>query len=291
MVTLSKILDRLSDIGIENNAQSRDELLDDFWAYYQAQGRHTYHEITEYILKNMNEEKEGEAILVIEENLNSLLEYLKERFSCTDEINPYDCRKYSPPFICEEEQKVDDHYGCFDYKKLYKALFKLYDHIQLEFVRWSKVKSETNTIKSANRILKNQIEKTNEQYREINREYTGIASEFEDIKNQTHSIYMQMISILGIFAAIVIAVFGGLSVLNSISSAFLQGDITIYRTILVSSMCTLFVIWVIFSLLGMIRWFRFQASPTRFSIAGFIGINIVCLTGIIYSLLCSDTMA
>lgn len=291
METLSQILDKLSDFSMESDDALKADILKSLWEYYQKQGRHTYHEITEYILKNMNEEKDGEAIPVITENLKSLLVEMEAKFKCSDGITYYDCKKLSPPsFDCEEKHSVDKRYQCHEYKRLYKSLFKLYDHIRLEFIRWSEVKKETDIIDSVNKSLQNQVKENNEQQKKIEEKYENITSGVEDVKNQTKSIYMQMVSILGIFAAIVIAVFGGLSVLNSISSAFLQGEITIYKTILVASMCALFVIWVIFTLLGMVRWFRFEALPTKFSVWSFAGINVVCLAGIIFALVRSGAV-
>lgn len=295
---LTNLLDELGNIKLEVDASSTHELICSFWEYYKSHGRQSYHEVTEYILKNMNRTKEGEKIPVIAENLKMLLGVLNAECQCPKDVTHYECKKYIESFSCEAEHEINgSEYNCDDYKQLYRYLLKLYDHIQLEFIRWSEVKKETSRLRIINDNIRRQLQETKKQQGELEeqqaaleRQQRGSFDEFYDIKEQIKSMYMQIISILGIFAAIVIAVFGGLNVINSISSAFLQGDITIYRTILVTSMCTLFVLWVIFTLLGMVRWFRFEAGPTIVSIIAFILINIVCLSGIVYSLIQSASV-
>lgn len=288
---LTDLLDELGNIKLEVDASSTHQLICSFWEYYKSHGRQSYHEVTEYILKNMDRTKEGEKIPVIAGNLKMLLGVLNAECQCPEDVTHYECKKYMDLFSCEAEHEISGSvYSCDDYKQLYRYLLKLYDHIQLEFIRWSEVKKETDRLSTTYRNLRKQLKETKDQQLELEEQHWSTFTQFDEVKEQTRSMYMQIISILGIFAAIVIAVFGGLNVINSISSAFLQGDITIYRTILVTSMCTLFVLWVIFTLLGMVRWFRFEASPTRVSIIAFILINIVCLLGIVYSLIQSASV-
>ena len=116
---------------------------------------------------------------------------MEAKFKCSDGITYYDCKKLSPPsFGCEEKHSVDKRYQCHEYKRLYKSLFKLYDHIRLEFIRWSEVKKETDIIDSVNKSLQNQVKENNEQQKKIEEKYENITSGVEDVKNQTKSIYM-----------------------------------------------------------------------------------------------------
>lgn len=277
---LGFLLEQLKEPSLEENPTAKGDLINKFWAYYKSQGRHSYHDVTRYVLENIKESKDAEGIAVIAENLKSLMEVLQQECQCTDTITYFDCKKYTDPFHCDNTHDVDGGvYNCYDYKLLYKFLFKLYDHIQLEFISWSEIRRETDRISSLNVSLRKQLENAEEQQ-------LRITSKLHKVEEETKSIYMQMISILGIFAAIVIAVFGSLNVINSISTAFLQGDISVCRTVLVSSMCALFVIWIIFVLLGMVRWFRFKAEPTKFSKVSFGLINLICVAGIVASLKC-----
>ena len=276
---LGFLLDQLKEPSLEENLTAKGDLINKFWGYYKSQGRQSYHDVTKYVLENIKESKDAEGIAVIAENLKSLMKVLQQECQCTDTITYFDCKKYTDPFQCDNTHDVDGGvYNCYDYKLLYKFLFKLYDHIQLEFISWSKIRSETDKISSLNANLRKQLENAEEQQ-------ARITSKLHKVEEETKSIYMQIISILGIFAAIVIAVFGSLNVINSIATAFLQGDISAWRSVLVSSMCALFVIWVIFVLLGMVRWFRFKAEPTKFSVVSFLGINVACIVGIIVSLI------
>lgn len=283
---LTDLLNELVDTNLETDIEATSRIISSFWEYYKLHGRHNYHEVTEYILNNMKQVKDGEEVSVIAGNLKILIQRLEGKFECPESVMHYECKKYVDGFSCEGEHKIDNSaYGCYEYKQLYRALLKLYDHIQLEFIRWSEIKNETTRFSATHRQLKGQLQETKQQQDMLEEQCWENFTQFDEVKEQTKSIYMQMVSILGIFAAIVIAVFGGLNVIGAISSAFLQGDITIYKTILVSSMCALFVVWIIFVLLGMVRWFRFESSPTKFSVVGFISINVICLTGIVYSLM------
>lgn len=283
--SLAELLDELVAVDIEEKPEMVSKLLDSFWNYYKAQGRHSYHEVTEYILKNMRKKKESEAISVIAENLKKLIDVLKVECACTDEITYFDCKKEIDPFDCAKNHDVEGgFYNCYDYKKLYRFLLKLYDHIQLEFTRWIEIKKETTHLGTINSKLRKQLRETQEQQESLEEQYWHTFSEFDDVREQTKSMYMQVISILGIFAAIVIAVFGGLNVISAITNAFMAGEITIYRTVFVVAISALFVFWLLFILLSLARWRIEDGLPNKFFVIAFIGISLVCIGSIIWSI-------
>ena len=279
-ISIIDILERLSDPDITANEHSIKEELRRIWDYYKDNGRHSYSEISEYVIKKFSTPKDGEIIEVIAENIEYLIGWVHIKRGCKCDVPEHRCIEKEPPnFNCAEKYKpIDLDLYCSDYEQLYILLKKLLDHVKLEFVRTSEARIEREQYNLINTESKEELESLRSQ---IDYSQEVLWRLEESTKNQS----LQVVSILGIFAAIVIAVFGGLNVINSISSAFLLGNITIYRTILVAAMCTLFVIWVIYALLGMVRWFRFRASPTWFSVVIFSVINVVCLAGIIFALI------
>lgn len=285
VLRISDLLDYLSDIELETNTDNYDRLKEQFVAYYESNGRHKYHEIASYILKASRKTKEGEKIQVVAYNLRAFCDYIKSELPDGDKCLLSDCNE------CSSRDKCGTSSEILKTKVLLKSLEKLYDHIQLEYMRWTEINQQNIKLERKNKELIRRAEQLKEQQNvltdqqdEIIGNYDYMNLEFEKVKDQMSSIYIQFISILGIFAAIVIAVFGGMNVMASITTAFSHGAIDLYRTILVSSMVTLFVIWVIFTLLGMVRWFKFKALPTKFTIFMFVFINIVCIGGIIWSL-------
>lgn len=278
------ILDRLSNSDITDEKEE----LEYIWDYYKDNGRHSYSEISQYVLSKFSTPKDGEIIEVIADNIEYLINWVGINRDCKCGCPEHKCMEKEPPgFKCEEKHKSEgSELYCSDYEQLYILLRKLLDHVRLEFIRTSEARNEREQYNLINKEAKGELEMLRSQ---IDYSQDALWRLEESTKNQS----FQVVSILGIFAAIVIAVFGGLNVINSISSAFLQGDITIYRTILVVALCTLFVIWVIFTLLGMTRWFRFQASPTWYSIMIFFVITAICVIGIVWALKqgCADVIS
>jgi hypothetical protein len=147
----------------------------------------------------------------------------------------------------------------------------------LETVRFAEIKTENEKIREANEELK-------ERYDEIDESLQSTSAELYELQESSKHVYLNLISILGIFAAIVVAIFGSLQVINSISNAFLKGQFNLYNIILVSSMISLFICWTLSLLLSLARWKSGDLKITAMSLGIFLVINAICLTGISYSL-------
>ena len=283
---ITDILEQLSDLNYITDEESANQAAKTIFEYYSEAGRHNYNEISEYILHKFSTPSDSEAISIIADNIESLIAHIDKKMNCEADVTKYQCL-YSD---IEEQGCERVHivavlgHGCYELKKAYVQLNKLLDHVKLEFLRTSELRAERERINSTTEQLKSELCEANEQMEYLSSNINETESKYWKLEENTRNIYLQVVSILEIFAAIVIAVFGGLNVINAITSAFIQGEITVYKTVLVSAMCALFVIWVIFTLLGLIRWFRFEASPAIYSIITFIAINVICIIAIIWAL-------
>lgn len=282
---LIQILDALCKLDFKDNITTTLNLI---WKYYNRVKRHNYHIISQYIIKKYKKPKDEEVVSIISENLKTLINEVKEQWGSCEyhNLKAYDCVAIDPPeYSCDGIITYEGEIGsCSDYKELYRFLLKLYDHIQMEIIRLSEIRSENERLIEINRDLKVQLEKSQKRVNCVSKTYHEINNKIEDVESRANNMYLQIISILGIFTAIVFAVFGGLNVINSISSAFLQGDITLYRTILVASMTILFVFLLIFSLLSLARWTSAEEGPGKFAIILCVGVSVACLVGIIWAL-------
>lgn len=281
-----QILDELCNV--EFDEKDIEKTLNAIWKYYNRVKRHNYHIVSQYIIKKYKKPKDEEIIAIISENLKMVINRVKKNWelcSCPDSKN-YECVAIDPPeYSC---QNIIEYEGeiksCSDYKELYRFLLKLYDHIQLEIVRLSEIKQENEQLRRLNTNLRNKVTEAGNRFDYIERTFRKTERELESVKDDAKNMYLQVISILGIFAAIVFAVLGGLDVVGAITSAFVGGTITVYRAVLVASMCTLFVFWIVFGLMSLARWTNSGEGPGWLPITVFSIVTAICLIGIAYSL-------
>lgn len=133
--------------------------------------------------------------------------------------------------------------------KAKKGIEKLYDHIQLETTRLTeevrRLSELDKKIEDYNQI-KEDAEKVKKDAEKVKKEVEGMQAELQKSKEDMDSMQKEYITILGIFASIVLAFTGGIafstSVLNNIASA------SIYRTIIVTLIIGLVLINTLFGL-------------------------------------------
>lgn len=147
--------------------------------------------------------------------------------------------------------------------ELERRFYKIIDHIQLanfqigEISQHSRMESEKllNEIANSKTELKNlekeitqskieldKIEKLGKKLNNNEKKTTEIMEEFS-------KVYVQFVTILGIFTAIVVSVFGGLSILSGLFENL--NEVPIWKTVLVGSLVSLFVLCLLFLLT---RW-------------------------------------
>lgn len=123
------------------------------------------------------------------------------------------------------------------YKKAIKGIDELYDHIMLEIVRITDHKKNLDRIneiidqfkqESADSFKKqdvsliqtvaefeNRFREADESFSRQNSEINEISKNAKKLKKKVNNVYSQFVSILGIFTAIVIVFFGGVSVFST----------------------------------------------------------------------------
>lgn len=230
-----EILSELASIELQGRDSKRlEEITERLMNYYNDNGRHLYSEVSSFIYKTKEENFE-----YIIENLIIIKEY------------------YNNSNLDEYENKI----------------FKLIDHIQLEMYRDEHIKKGyQNAILSMVDETKNDIKTFDEKiHEELNGKYEDLNTKYEEINNvykemnkksstinknikvqrkNLDNLYTSIISILGIFAAIVIAFFGGLSILGSVLQN--MHNVSKYRLSFTVLLIGLFMYNVIFMLLYII---------------------------------------
>ena len=184
-----------------------------FLAFYYQYTRHRYSIVSKFLIDS----KDGDLIEGLLETLDSVDNFIKENPDYID--NTVKKLKYNPKDINRIE---------FD-----KAIGKLKDHIELEQYRYQ-----------------NAVNQSLEQVKNIEATITRITTNFE---SNTRELETKMnagfITILGIFAAIIIAFFGGVQAINSIFT--LAGKVSLWEVIFLS----LFAALVIFNIIFMFLYF------------------------------------
>ena len=131
------------------------------------------------------------------------------------------------------------------------AINKLYDHVNLDVARINYSDSLFHTMSGEATIEQmkaelNSVKSTVQEMHSVADSFKGIEQKIQDVEKQLDSSQKDNISILGIFAAVVLAFTGGIafstSVLNNIAQA------SIYRTVLVSLVIGLVLVNTIFGL-------------------------------------------
>lgn len=148
-----------------------DNIVEKFGSIYSDSFRHEYNKLFAFIIKISKNEKEYNFDTLLE-RLETLKDYISQKFESKDNI--------------------------------IKSFNKLYDHLSLEITRYQQYNARfelnESELKTNNQLIEDLGNRVNDFKKEFNIEKNSIA----DIKNQ-------LITILGIFASIVLTFSGGLS--------------------------------------------------------------------------------
>ena len=214
---------------------------------YDSGHRHSYSNIssTIYTEKNRtdaeckNQGMDNEVLDVLADNILSLRDAA--------------IKKYSNP---EEENK--DRYN-----RILIKYYKLYDHINLETVRLKnyddQISSALKKIEESSADASRQIQEFNQKIEESSAHIDNkIDEEIEKVKEKTAEMQSQYISILGIFASIVLSFTAGMAFSTSVLDNIYKSSI--YRTIIVASLVGMVFIAMIWLLLDFIRNIQGQSK-------------------------------
>lgn len=190
-------------------------------------------------------------------------------------------------------QAIKDGYQAVNYDgskliDISKSIIKLYDHTNLEVAR-------INYTKQLNNVTKSDLASTKELLQKQKEEFDNAKSETEMIRNtlgeetdkankriedSQKQMQNEYVTILGIFAAIVLAFTGGMtfssSVLNNISKA------SVYRLSLISFIIGMIFFDLIWVLIDFIRDINGKSIRKKWL---FVFVNIVMIGGIVCSCL------
>jgi len=199
--------------------------------FYLENHRHKYSKVARYINKKAINDEQIISFLTV--NIKRMEEYCKKNSSMVQEhIN-----------IAINEMQIEDEYSTkFDNDILIENLEKLKDHINLEQQRiiFSQEREGNifsgllDNINSINEVARSDIESKTEE----------VKRELKEAKQQLNS---SVISILGIFCAVVMVFFGGLNVLGNILAT--MNNSSSIRVVFMAAIVGVIVFNIIFMLL------------------------------------------
>lgn len=149
---------------------------------------------------------------------------------------------------------------------LKNRFYKLIDHIQLASFQISEIAQRS--IEKQDELMKElsesraELKKHKEEFEEnINDTKQNLNRDLKktktDMEKELSKIYVQFVTILGIFTAIVVSVFGGLSIVSGIFNKI--NETSMWKIILTGSMVSIFVLCLLFLLT---RWISTLVNKT-----------------------------
>lgn len=205
--------------------------------YSRPESRHSYSRITAFILRDIDQSKQEGFLQQLTENLRMIIAYMQSSIDLG---------------IREEIEKDKQ---CLD------KLSKLWDHINLEFVRVE--------------YSKKPILEIGQYARKIEKELENLKGLSEKIRLKMKNQQSQYITILGIFASIVLAFVSGLTFSTSVFANIHQGSI--YRLIFVMVFVACFVTNILYSLFRFIENLNIENPESIFKDKAIISFNALMI--------------
>lgn len=145
--------------------------------YYDNKGRHLYSEVSTFLYK-VNEED---------------LDYIYDNIESVHKV------------LVDYDKEHDTEYG--------KKVLKLEDHIRLEILRAQHLKDTQND--NAGRLI-TRMNRLSTESKKYTRMFEEINNKYEKQRKSIDGLNSEIISIIGIFSAIVITFFGGINFIESV---------------------------------------------------------------------------
>lgn len=166
------------------------------------------------------------------------------------------CKKYMPNI------NKDSNGNCVD---ISKSLMKLYDHVNLDIARLNYSKSvnhsmheqliEENENKLREALQDSVVDIKKENAKKLSTTTTNfenfVKNKIRDVENKADKMRSEYISILGIFASIVLAFTGGLTFSTSVLSNIHKASI--YRMVIITALIGMVLIFVLWLLMDFIK--------------------------------------
>ncbi len=103
-------------------------------------------------------------------------------------------------------------------EEMKEAVYQLYDHVNLDIARINYIKVVDRRLETTGEDLKGKIEDAKVAAQKVQEITDSLTGTVEAMSNKVNNAYSEFVSILGIFSAIVLVVFGGTSIFGNIIS-------------------------------------------------------------------------
>ncbi|WP_079524394.1 hypothetical protein [Solibacillus isronensis] len=201
----------------------------DNWIHTCNHKERVYSEITENLLDiNLSDNYEDEDLTVFNFNLENMHELGKEKVTELDLWNE---------FI----EKIKDHVKLVEHQK--KLFFKVANELD------AKQKALGEYISKKTSELEFQSREVEEQISSLGLKITELKNLNNKVKKKSRKMQKDFISILGIFAAILLASFGGLTILSNILN---DVNAPLGKIMILGSLCLMAILSILFLLLNSI---------------------------------------
>lgn len=177
--------------------------------------------------------------------------------------------EYDPDILLENVRIIREyveieHSKTGKYNSLYLPLLKLMDHINLELARHQVATTDGRNFDNLHREIESSREELTAARTELMKANTELfdanlkletltnslnttREELDEANERTENLQSQLVAVLSIFAAIIVAFFGGISFLGSAITSI--QNVTIFKSILICVLCGLLLFNLVFLLL------------------------------------------
>ncbi len=250
--SISELLDDLQRIP-EGDQERLKKWCDSLCEFYEKNLRHSYAEITEYILSSNGGIEYMEKILPVLEkmretlkqekntvqyNVEKLIDHIRLEILRIKYIDEILSRNVTQAFIELNNEQIDN-----------------FDSLH------STMQNELTDMEKKNQEVKEAVEKNRENQREIDRQIVKLKQTADTAAKKVENAQNDIIAILGIFAAVVLAFVSGIafstSVLQNIANA------SIYKILFVSSGIVLVLTNLIYMLLRFVMEIKSVDAESR----------------------------
>lgn len=210
----------LEDLSTEMMEDSHIGAFSDVFRLIYSEGfRHSYSSITGIMLRLQKEN--NDAFVYVMGNLSMIIKYM------------------TATGVSEE---------------VVEKMKKLEDHISLESTRYDQLyrayKDKVDDAQKSMKDVQEQYERINRQYNDVNGQYDEIKTLSKNTRTEAMQLKTEMVTILSIFAAIVLTFMGGMSFTASTFHGIAEASV--YRLVAVSCICGLVIFNTVVALIYLI---------------------------------------